>query len=261
MGSRSDDALQEIAKYLGELSEKLALFEVYRTSTELDPDLFEKFFGLLVDIVLACSSAIKHFRRNGVTGIALGLASWNNVEKQFSKTLQDLTSRVEHLRQMVEAHHLTELSLKQNEVLESLSRYGLNTPQEAAHLPYFQLPFGRNPAFFGRTALLNDIQVVLKSSEAAGRIRSVALWGTGGIGKSQVALEYANMQIQAKCRLVLWLPAQSETEMSRALVQAANNVRPPGFEEGMSAERTRFMMWNWLQTTGECIHQCLICSH
>jgi len=120
-----------------------------------------------------------------------------------------------------------------------------NAPQKAA---YYQLPFGRNHAFFGRGKVLTELQEALKPSSSDNSIRSVALWGTGGIGKSQVALEYANLQIQAKCQLVLWLPAQTETDMSRALVHAAGQVRPPGYEEGMTAERTRFMMWNWLQT-------------
>jgi hypothetical protein len=249
LGTKSDDVLQEVSKYLSELTEKLALFEVYSKSVDLDPELCERFFSLLVDLVLACALAIKYFRKSGVS-LALGLASWDNVDKQFSKTLQDFTYRVDHLRQLVEAHHLTEMSLKQNEVLESLSRYSIQQ-KEAAHLPYFQLPFGRNNAFYGRTRVLNELSDVLKPSDAGQSIRSVALWGTGGIGKSQCALEYANLQIQAKCQLVLWLPAQTETDMSRALVHAASQVQPPGYEDGMSAERTRFIMWNWLQTTGK----------
>lgn len=252
LGSKSDGALQEVASYLGELGEKLALFEVYKKSVDLDPELLERFFELLVDIVLACVAAIKHFRKHGVN-LAIGFASWNSIDKQFSKTLQSFTHRIEHLRQLVEAHQLTEMSLKQNEVLETLGQHALQTNalQEAVRLPYYQLPFGRNPTFFGRTSVLNELQDVLKSSDVGHSIRSVALWGTGGIGKSQVALEYANLQIQANCQLVLWLPAQTETDMSRALVQAASQVHPSGYEEGMSADRMRYIMWNWLQTTGK----------
>ena len=263
LGSRSDDALQEVTNYLRELSEKLALFEVYRSRVDLDPELIETFFGLLVDLVLACAIAIKHFRKNGVNQV-LSFASWTNVDRQFSKTLQEFTHRIEHLRQLVEAYNLTQIRLKQDELLESLGRHSLepNSPQEAAYLPYYQLPFVRNHAFFGRTKVLNELQDVLKPSNAGNSIRSVAVWGSGGIGKSQVALEYANLQIQSDCRLVIWLPAQTGTDVSRALVQAASQVRPPGYEEGMSAERTRFMMWNWLQTTGGNLHTgCVVASY
>lgn len=251
LGSKSDDAFQEVTRYLGELSEKLALFEVYQSRIDLDPSLFESFFGLLVDLVLACASAIKHFRKNGVSQ-AINFTSWTNVDRHFSKNLQEFTHRIEHLRHLVEAYNVTEIRLKQNEVIESLGRHSLQVSgQEEAHLPYYQLPFGRNHAFFGRTKVLEELRDVLQPSSAGNSIRSAALWGTGGLGKSQVALEYANLQVQAQCRLVIWLPAQSETDMSRALVQAASQVRPPGYEEGMSAERTRFTMWNWLQTTGD----------
>lgn len=243
--------MREIATYLGELSEKIELFEVYKKSVDLEPEVLDKFFGILVDIAIAGASAIKYFRKNDINR-ALALGTWSNVDRQFSRTLQDFAARIDHLKQLVEAHQLTEMNLKQNEVLESLSRHSIADGQrQAANLPYYQLPFGRNPSFYGRTRILNEISDLLKPSNAGQSIRSVALWGTGGIGKSQTALEYANFQIQAKCQLVLWLPAQTESDMSRALVNAASHVRPPGYEEGMTADRIRLTMWNWLQTTGK----------
>jgi hypothetical protein len=256
LGSRSDDALREVAKYLDELSAQIELFEVYRKSLDLDPDLLERFFGLLVDLVLAAAKAIKYFRKHDIS-----LSSWNHVNKEFSQSLQDFAARIEHLRKLVEAHKLTEMSLKQDEMVQSLSKYNLqsNIQREAAGLPYYQLPFARNPAFFGRTSLLGEVHRVLETSSAGRSLRSVALWGTGGIGKSQIALEYANTQIQANCQLVLWIPAQTETDISRALVHAANQVRPPGYEEKFSAERIRFLMWNWLQTTGEYLSESTTC--
>ncbi|KAH6627517.1 P-loop containing nucleoside triphosphate hydrolase protein [Chaetomium tenue] len=143
------------------------------------------------------------------------------------------------------------MSLKQDEVLESLRAQNLqpHPSQQAANLPYYQLPFGRNPGFFGRTRILDQIREALGSPDSSRSIRSIALWGIGGIGKSQVALEYASQQVLEKCPLVLWIPAQTSTDMSRALVTAAGQVRPPGYEEDMTAEQMRFLMWNWLQTT------------
>ncbi|KAK4208503.1 hypothetical protein QBC37DRAFT_431898 [Rhypophila decipiens] len=242
LGVRSDDTLRDVIQYLGELSDNIELFEVYRRSVDLDPELFGRFFAILVDLVLTAAGAIKQLRKNG---------SWDIVLKNFSKSLKDFSARIDHLRQMVEAHQVTEMSLKQDEVLQSLRRHNLQ-PQPSdkeANLPYYQLPFGRNPGFYGRTKLLGQIHDALESHGGEQTIRSIALWGIGGIGKSQVALEYANQQVLEKCPLVLWVPAQTATDMSRALVTAAGHVRPPGYEDTMSADRIRFLMWNWLQTT------------
>ena len=46
------------------------------------------------------------------------------------------------------------------------------------------LPYERNPAFFGRGDLLEEINEHLHVRERDPLIRSVAIWGTGGIGKS-----------------------------------------------------------------------------
>ncbi|UKZ53095.1 hypothetical protein TrVGV298_006883 [Trichoderma virens] len=247
LGSRSDEALRDVTQYLLELSDKIELFEVYRRSVDLDPELLDRFFAILVDLLLAGAMAIKHFRKND--GRTIGLASWDNINNQFSKNLQNFSSRIEHLRRLVEARQITEMSLKQEGVLQSLRTHNLE-PKEAASLPYWQLPFGRNPSFFGRADLLDEIRnALVTSADEPQSVRSVALWGIGGIGKSQVALEYANKQIQEECQLVLWIPSQTAMDMSRALVHAAGQVRPPGYEENMSAERIRFLMWNWLQTT------------
>ena len=53
------------------------------------------------------------------------------------------------------------------------------------------LPYQRDPAFFERGDLLEEINEHLRVRERDPLTRSVAMWGTGGIGKSQIALEYA----------------------------------------------------------------------
>lgn len=207
---------------------------------------------MLVDMVLCSANAIKHFRKADIR--APSLSSWDDVNKRFSKNLQEFASRIDHLKKQVEARQFAKNSLSRGEAEEALKlrKPTLDAQQRAVRLPYFQLPSpGRNSRFFGRTDLLSEIHELLKRDPGTPGVRSVAIWGVGGIGKSQVALEYASRQILEKCPLVLWIPAQTETEMSRALVKAAGEVRPPGYDETMSADRIRYLMSNWLQVTGE----------
>ncbi|KAJ5959309.1 Tetratricopeptide-like helical [Penicillium vulpinum] len=252
LGSKSEKAMEEIAGYLRDFSEQIELFQVYSDkSVQLEGEFMERFFSLLVDLLVAGALAIKHLRKHGgITG-----TSWTNVNRQFTKAIQDFTHRLAHLRQLVEAHRITEMSLQQTELLESLSKYSITQRKETAKLPYYQLPFARNHNFFGRADVIQSIHDALQEIGNDGQgqqIRSVALWGTGGIGKSQIALEYANLQVLNKCQLVLWLPTQTEIDLSRALVHAASEIRPAWYEDGMPTERVRFLMWNWLQTTGKC---------
>ena len=53
------------------------------------------------------------------------------------------------------------------------------------------IPYGRNPFFTGREALLVLLQRRLSAGRTAALTQAQALSGLGGIGKTQAAIEYA----------------------------------------------------------------------
>jgi tetratricopeptide (TPR) repeat protein len=55
--------------------------------------------------------------------------------------------------------------------------------------PVWNLPHGRNPHFTGRAALLGELHAALTSGQTAALVQ--AIHGLGGVGKTQVAVEYA----------------------------------------------------------------------
>ncbi|KAH7333400.1 hypothetical protein BKA65DRAFT_527558 [Rhexocercosporidium sp. MPI-PUGE-AT-0058] len=117
---------------------------------------------------------------------------------------------------------------------------GDSGPHQGPQLPYYQLPFARNHSFFGRSKILEQITEKLRPVLPTRGVNSVAVWGTGGIGKSQVALEYAHVQTaEQEVQLVLWLPAET----------AVTQIKPPGFTEGDSPDKMHLVFWNWLQIT------------
>jgi hypothetical protein len=63
--------------------------------------------------------------------------------------------------------------------------------RQPAYLPCILIPFPRNKSFFGPTEVLEEMQQHLSAGDDTQSIRSVALWGTDGIGKTQIALEFA----------------------------------------------------------------------
>lgn len=54
----------------------------------------------------------------------------------------------------------------------------------------FALEYLRNPRFAGRESLLNALHAEVESNKASGQLKPIILHGTGGIGKSQVVVEY-----------------------------------------------------------------------
>lgn len=54
----------------------------------------------------------------------------------------------------------------------------------------FELEYLRNPRFTGRQSLLDAICATIRDNRASGQSKPIILYGTGGIGKSQVVVEY-----------------------------------------------------------------------
>ncbi len=72
----------------------------------------------------------------------------------------------------------------------------------------------RNPHFTGRSALLEKLHENLKAETATAVTQSQAITGLGGIGKSELAIEFA-YRFKDDYRLVWWLRAEDRTASGR----------------------------------------------
>lgn len=79
-------------------------------------------------------------------------------------------------------------------------------------LPLY-MPFHRNPFFTGREAFLRHLHQILCAQNTASLVRSCALSGLGGIGKTQVAIEYVYRHLH-DYSAIFWLAAETPESFS-----------------------------------------------
>ncbi|MEU7059790.1 FxSxx-COOH system tetratricopeptide repeat protein [Streptomyces sp. NPDC046197] len=86
----------------------------------------------------------------------------------------------------------------------------------------------RNTSFVGRQALLRDVEEQLKAQDTTAVLPN-ALHGLGGVGKSQLALEYVYTH-QHDYKVICWIPAERESLILAALASLAAQlgVAPTG---------------------------------
>ncbi|SEF26728.1 Tetratricopeptide (TPR) repeat [Amycolatopsis pretoriensis] len=86
----------------------------------------------------------------------------------------------------------------------------------------------RNAEFAGRRELLDRLGASLRSTRCA------VLHGPGGLGKTQIAVEYIYRQLRDH-DLVWWVSAPEETQIRASLTVLARHLRLPGAEETLTA--------------------------
>ncbi|KAF2993355.1 hypothetical protein E8E13_001213 [Curvularia kusanoi] len=92
------------------------------------------------------------------------------------------------------------------------------------------IPFSRNESFVGREAQLAELEAKLFSDEHA--TTRLAIFGPGGTGKSQLALEVAHRtRLNNKNCSVLWMDASDEDSLCRSYASVAQKLSIPGCED------------------------------
>ena len=110
-------------------------------------------------------------------------------------------------------------------VLEDLQRLAVETP--AANLPsIWEVPHPRNPLFTGREETLQRLAETLKPGQPAALAQPQAISGLGGIGKTQLALEYA-YRFRTHYQAIFWTLADTRESLISGYVAIARRLNLP----------------------------------
>ncbi|KFX90997.1 hypothetical protein V490_06147 [Pseudogymnoascus sp. VKM F-3557] len=110
--------------------------------------------------------------------------------------------------------------------------------------PSLMIPFQRDASFVGREDILVKISEKLKQSASSGHGRA-ALVGLGGVGKSQIAIEYAyRVRESAPQTWVFWIHASNAARFKQAYTDIAARIELPGRNDP-KADILR-LLHNWL---------------
>lgn len=129
----------------------------------------------------------------------------------------------------------------------------------AARLPCHVIrPYQRNPAFTGRTDILESISAALtppketaehnsiehshSGESSIHRQRKMALVGMGGIGKTQVSLRYAFDSLQ-DFPVILWAHAETRAKLAQSFSEFDEELALSTNTSNQSESRERVKRW------------------
>lgn len=127
---------------------------------------------------------------------------------------------------------------------ESVSEQPDNLPTSLNHLP-----FQRNSLFTDRQEIIEHLERAFWGNPASIFSQPVALCGLGGIGKTQIALEYAHLH-QRQYRQVFWAVATTRASLVSSFVALAKLLELPERNQDNQDEIV-LAVKDWLQMNSE----------
>ncbi|KAI1131861.1 hypothetical protein F5Y10DRAFT_275238 [Nemania abortiva] len=134
-------------------------------------------------------------------------------------------------------------SLRANEQMELLESFQQTMPiDEVKALPCRVLPATRNSVFYGRDKELREIELKMAQQSARDQTASVAIYGLGGVGKTQIALHYALNHLN-DFDAILWFHAETESSLRSSFSHAAVSLQLHNDWADHANNRTRVLVW------------------
>jgi len=110
--------------------------------------------------------------------------------------------------------------------LPSLLGTGTNQVDAPITSSFWQVPLSRNAFFTGRQELLQALHQKLRREQSMALTQSWAISGLGGIGKTQIALEYAYRH-RPEYNAIFWISATTQQTLHADLVAIAQYLDLP----------------------------------
>src|SRR5450759_3801302 len=138
----------------------------------------------------------------------------------------------------------TDVAASIRRVIEELPLLSVKTPP-AALPPVWNIPYPQNPLFTGRKELLTQLATTLQASQPTALSQPQAISGLGGIGKTQLALEYT-YRYRQDYQAILWAQTDTRENLTSSYLTIATLLNVPEKNEQESA-RVIAAVKAWLQ--------------
>ena len=176
---------------------------------------------------------------------------WKPLELRFSdakRVLKASISRIETLARLAERSDRMDESFRRTSDTVTLSKQ-TSQPEEYAKLPCVVLPKVRTKHVFDRSDFIKIMENFFDEEDPKRGFRSLAIYGLGGVGKTSVALKYAESRWQqGKLDALLWVHSEKLVSIRHSFTEIALRLKLPDARAG-DDEENHALVLSWLQYT------------
>lgn len=251
LASSAGDTLKDILDMLEELSLTLPRLRAYENSPLMSRPLETALLDVYTKIICFYARAI-HFLRTHPHAF-LRREAWDGFRKDFGLTVH----RIKRLSSTVESEadlaRMQQDKLAYKEVLDLVEGLKDSKLQGDEAIYCYHIPLELSPRFWGREEALQAVREALHSAKQGRSLKSFALYGIGGVGKTQIALQYAK-QSRDIYNAILWVAADNSISVGQSFREIAYNLGlVENDEEVQDAVKAILKVKNWLLETSKLI--------
>lgn len=227
---------------LKDLEMTLPKYRHYEVNLPMTPALETALCDVYTDILLFCAQAITFFRNN--PNFARSPTIWSRFNGKFMGLISSLQKHSRRVDEEVDIIRMTR-EADAAETLNVIANMKALSLGELGNLPCHALPYGLNPQFLERSEETTLVRTALDpgQSEDELELKVLAIHGLGGVGKSQVALHYANISMKL-FNVIVWVPSETHVKIAQAIANFASKLGlPKSNTEGDIQIVTKFKDW------------------
>ncbi|KAF5536943.1 tetratricopeptide-like helical [Fusarium phyllophilum] len=190
-----------------------------------------------------------HFVRGNQASVELALKRWDGeFGSRISKFLEGITGQIKRLKDIGDSH----LSLPTRHHNSSNSNEDISSEETTISYPQkcHYLPNPKITNFFGRKKESSSLHSALDHNSDDVRHRAVCICGPGGIGKTQLALEYAYSR-KDQVDFILWINSESQVEIDRSFSAVSLELRLAVAEDGSRQTHHKRLVLDYLQNSDQ----------
>lgn len=167
--------------------------------------------------------------------------------------------RLKRRAKVVEAEaEAARMRVNHAEVLSLMKAFKEYTKIKEDVLPCYFIPSGFNERVIGREDELKTLKEVLDPKEGNPQSRSFALYGMGGVGKTTIALQYAD-NARNLYDAIFWISADNMIKMTQDFLDVARKLElVPKDRKSEDANAAMATVKAWLNETSKFAHLSFI---
>lgn len=231
---------------LEKLHQTLPKYCKYEKELPMTKALEDALSDMYTEIIIFCACAITFFWNN--PNASIKRPAWSQFNRQFLKTIEDLKLQSRRVDEEVDMIRMRReaMTAETIEVMKSLKETKL---EDQVKLPCHMIPFGLNPRFFSRDHEVDMVRKTLDPVQGYEKLQVMSIHGLGGVGKSQIALHYANTSMKTY-DVIAWIPSETQVKMTQALSKLAKKLGLPKGDDSEDDYQASLKVKDWLNESG-----------